>query len=820
MAGPASAQNIDLNARLRSMILENSQTDTPKNANTNTPGRGRAYNVRVRGNDRQAPPTGRGQLSSIRGNSPQVQARSNSTTGPSQVRPERGNHHGPPGWVNRGPDSWAMQNQQRSNEQWRAHAPKGAGPPQPVPNSNPGSGGAMNTQGPGRNGFRGNGTRSRPSSYAPLSRPQRLSLDELRRQCNYLESLLTQEMSNMGMSDQEYAEKNVFRARLEVSCQKVMQGKYHGSKSPQLQAFGSFASSFSMPGSDMDLALVTPHVPDDFPRMLERELLDAGLGARLLTRTRVPIMKVCEKPSPDLYSALCEERQKWDAMTAEERDTYDNSTRHDDATDPQKDKDTARPASIEAQPIEPGGREIQSTDATRHTSNEKPMVDSDDTKDVESASKQTSPPTDHQKSQTLEEVVAGLNESNEAARIPTNDQQSKPQPTSDSTITSPKPQPRPPRKERPWLRERPTGPLDFPKHPPNNVGIQADINFSTMLGLHNTALLRCYAASDPRVRPMVLFIKRWASARKINSSYNGTLSSYGYVLMVLHVLVNVARPFVCQNLQLSATHKAPPTGPPGWKTYTPPAPNDSNAVCDGCDIRFWCNEAELARLASKGFLTQNREGRGALLRLFFLYFAQQGPMAPAGGFAWTQEVLSLRTPGGLLHKQDKGWTGAKTTLQGASKTAPAVTAPAVAVQDQVPTPPVQGGHEVASPTPQDPGNSNNMPDKTAQPQTQPQPQPQIQVRHRYLFAIEDPFETDHNVARTVTHHGIVAIRDEFRRVARILARVGRGFGADGSQGGEGGVLDEIVEEKGGEGQADEKGGAKEVVTAPGAAGAV
>lgn len=52
---------------------------------------------------------------------------------------------------------------------------------------------------------------------------------------------------------------------------------------------------------------------------------------------------------------------------------------------------------------------------------------------------------------------------------------------------------------------------------------------------------------------------------------------------------------------------------------------------------------------------------------------------------------------------------------------------------------------------------------------------QKEVRHRYLFAIEDPFELTHNVARTVTHPGICAIRDEFRRAWRILAAIGRGL---------------------------------------------
>ena len=62
-----------------------------------------------------------------------------------------------------------------------------------------------------------------------------------------------------------------------------------------------------------------------------------------------------------------------------------------------------------------------------------------------------------------------------------------------------------------------------------------------------------------------------------------------------------------------------------------------------------------------------------------------------------------------------------------------------------------------------------------------------EVRHRYLFSIEDPFELDHNVARTVTHNGIVAIRDEFRRAWRILSAVGRNMQA------EGGIFDEVIE---------------------------
>ena len=53
------------------------------------------------------------------------------------------------------------------------------------------------------------------------------------------------------------------------------------------------------------------------------------------------------------------------------------------------------------------------------------------------------------------------------------------------------------------------------------------------------------------------------------------------------------------------------------------------------------------------------------------------------------------------------------------------------------------------------------------------PGPQTkEIRQRYLFAIEDPFEIDHNIARTVVHNGIVAIRDEFRRAHTLIKNAG------------------------------------------------
>jgi DNA polymerase sigma len=270
-------------------------------------------------------------------------------------------------------------------------------------------------------------------------------------------------------------------------------------------------------------------------------------------------------------------------------------------------------------------------------------------------------------------------------------------------------------------------PLEFPK---TGAGVQCDVNFSAQLALHNTALLRCYSYTDPRVKPMVLFVKHWAKVRGINSPYRGSLSSYGYVLMVMHYLVNVVQPFVCPNLQLLA----PPDDP-----NVPP----EHYVCKGYNVRFWRDEETIRHLAAQGQLNQNRQSLGQLLRGFFEYYAYPGNMSSipgVRGFDWSHDVLSLRTPRGLLRKDVKGWTGAKTTKEVKTVAAPPGTEASATNQSTV--------------------------------QGLPATQEVKEIRHRYLFAIEDPFELEHNVARTVTHTGIVAIRDEFRRAWRLIRNAG------------------------------------------------
>lgn len=296
-------------------------------------------------------------------------------------------------------------------------------------------------------------------------------------------------------------------------------------------------------------------------------------------------------------------------------------------------------------------------------------------------------------------------------------------------------------------RDRYKDHLEFPK---TDIGIQCDINFSAHLAIHNTLLLRCYSHCDPRVKAMILFVKHWAKTRGINTPYRGSLSSYGYVLMVLHYLVNVTSPCVCPNLQID--RKDPPS-------YLPPAEIEARTTCNGCDVRFWRNEAEIKELAERKMLNHNHDSVGILLRGFFEYYAQSGQMSTVGhkGFDWGREVLSLRTKGGILTKQEKGWVGAKTTFE-TSAVAPPTTAKALESSETVTA------------------TAESSEAKHAKPKAVEETK---EIRHRYLFALEDPFELDHNVARTVTHNGIVSIRDEFRRAWRIIRNIGKPEQRDG-----------------------------------------
>lgn len=525
-------------------------------------------------------------------------------------------------------------------------------------------------------------------------------------QVEWLNRVAKVEIGRAEISTTELQEKENLRLVLEVVCREViseLERSKNGSFDPSsvaLKSFGSLSSGFATHSSDMDLVLLSPRsLPDpasadsEIPRMLEKRFLGLGHGAQLLTRTRVPIIKFCEKPTPELLAVLRLERTKWEE--------YKLSQAHKEQL--------SQPN--ELQPNNYLSSPPASVERSAHGGNPGPNESPAKSGDRAEESKEDSPEA------LVEMYEMAIRDGwyNDLERVlirqfvelvkqhpgdPDNAELAQARFLLDSL----------PDVLRRYRRKPgfSSARLEFPK---TGVGVHCDINFSNHLALHNTLLLRCYCICDPRVRDMVLFIKAWAKRRKINSAYHGTLSSYGYVLMVLHYLVNVATPPVVPNLQLA--WKPPTSGSYGTLL--------EETTADGYDVRFWRSEAEIKNLAVEGRLTQNKETVGSLLHGFYGYFAHQGTHIIWGGFSWGYDVLSLRTRGGILSKQSKGWVAAKTET----------------VEQAAP------GQEAK------------------------------EVRQRYLFAIEDPFEHEHNIARTVVHHGIVAIRDEFRRAHSIIQRVGQ-----------------------------------------------
>lgn len=68
--------------------------------------------------------------------------------------------------------------------------------------------------------------------------------------------------------------------------------------------------------------------------------------------------------------------------------------------------------------------------------------------------------------------------------------------------------------------------------------IEIDISAGHVVVFENSRLLHLYSDIHPCVKTLALIIKLWAKRRQINDSLSGTLSSYSYILMLIHYLQN------------------------------------------------------------------------------------------------------------------------------------------------------------------------------------------------------------------------------------------------------------------------------------------
>ncbi|KAE7997172.1 hypothetical protein FH972_001828 [Carpinus fangiana] len=153
------------------------------------------------------------------------------------------------------------------------------------------------------------------------------------------------------------------------------------------------------------------------------------------------------------------------------------------------------------------------------------------------------------------------------------------------------------------------------------TGISCDICINNVLAVINTKLLRDYAQIDARLRQLAFIVKHWAKSRGVNETYQGTLSSYAYVIMCIHFLQQ-RRPAILPCLQEMEP------------TYS--------VTVDDIECAFFDQVGKLCDFGSR-----NKETIAQLVWAFFNYWAYRHDYA--------NSVISVRT-GSIISKQEKDWT--------------------------------------------------------------------------------------------------------------------------------------------------------------------
>jgi len=154
-----------------------------------------------------------------------------------------------------------------------------------------------------------------------------------------------------------------------------------------------------------------------------------------------------------------------------------------------------------------------------------------------------------------------------------------------------------------------------------STGTKVDVTVNNTLACINTKLLADYCAIDPRLAQLVAVVKHWAKQRAVNDPYRGTLSSYCYVLMCIHLLQTRLPPVLPVLQSLPATFSA--------------------------TVGLWTAEFFDDTLALEGFGAENKQTLADLVWDFFEYWAWRHDYADG--------VISIRT-GSVISKESKDWT--------------------------------------------------------------------------------------------------------------------------------------------------------------------
>lgn len=138
-------------------------------------------------------------------------------------------------------------------------------------------------------------------------------------------------------------------------------------------------------------------------------------------------------------------------------------------------------------------------------------------------------------------------------------------------------------------------------------GLPVDVSIENTIAIENTKLIKLYMDLDRRVKPLAFALKVWCKSRAISHPEEGSLSSYSWILMLIHFLQRTAPP-VLPNLQ-AREDTALGEGGGGGGGGGPFTHTYNGRLID-------CHYDE-----SPVFQSENTESVGALFLGFFRYFA-------------------------------------------------------------------------------------------------------------------------------------------------------------------------------------------------------
>ena len=202
--------------------------------------------------------------------------------------------------------------------------------------------------------------------------------------------------------------------------------------------------------------------------------------------------------------------------------------------------------------------------------------------------------------------------------------------------------------------------------------VECDLSLQNPLACLNTALLNTYSKISPDTCILASIIKRWAKMRDINNPAMHTLSSYGYVLMLLYYLTSseprgdgfvsdpgIAKgtnPPILANLQrVDPTWAQNPVGPyreilakPHNQYFTHQHPTEPDYMVNSYFYRSGLDKLQQYHVNK----SKNGPCLGILLASFFRFFAYE--------FDYKKFVVSLDTKRGECKQkevkaEEDGW---------------------------------------------------------------------------------------------------------------------------------------------------------------------